>query len=134
MKSNATFSWGPDEEASYTALIQIINDPTTLQPFNKERNTHYASDASETGIQASIYQEVPQATHNPPTWVPIDHVSRTLTETESRYSPIERESLGLAWGMEQFRHYLVGTKFLAWTDHEPLPSIYNNPKKWHHEE
>jgi len=60
------------------------------------------------------------------TWVPIDHNSRALIEVEQRYSPIERESLGLCFAMEEFQYYVVGSQFTAWTDHEPLIPIYNN--------
>ena len=31
--------------------------------------------------------------------------------------------------MDQFRYYLVGGEFTAWTDHEPLVGIYNNPQR-----
>ena len=127
LKKDSVFRWGKQEENSYRKLIAIINNPSTLQPYNPELATHFMADSSQTGIQASIYQELPGK--GKPVWVPVDHVSRAVTETEERYSPIERESLGISWGMEQFRHYLVGNDFTAWTDHEPLPSIYNNPQK-----
>ena len=87
------------------------------------------SDPSEVGIQSYLYQVLPPKHLSKPTWVPIDHMSRALTDTESRYSPIEHESLELSWGLEPFRFYLVGSMFTAWTDHEPLPSIYNNKQK-----
>ena len=129
LKKGATFYWDDELEEAYTKLIDVISDPSTLQAFCKDRETHIATDASESGIQASLYQVVASKQRQKPAWVPIDHVSRALTETESRYSPIERESLGMSWGMEQFRFYLVGNRFTAWTDHEPLPIIYNNRQK-----
>ena len=129
LRKDAVFDWDNEVEEAYTKLMEIISNPSTLQAFDKERETHVVADASESGIQASLYQVTISEYRRKPTWVPIDHVSRALTETESRYSPIERESLGLSWGMEQFRFYLVGSKFAAWTDHEPLPSIYNNRQK-----
>jgi hypothetical protein len=129
LKKDAVFRWNQEEENAYCKLITTISDPSTLQPFHKERETHIVADASEVGIQSSLYQVLSPIYRQKPTWVPIDHASRALTETEQRYSPIERESLGLSWGMEQFRFYLVGSKFTAWTDHEPLPSIYNNRQK-----
>ena len=49
-----------------------------------------------------------------------------LTPQKQRYSPIERESLALIWGAE---YYLVDQDYTAWTDHEPLLSIYNNLQK-----
>ena len=129
MRKDAMFRWDSEMEDAYMKLIDVISDPSTLQAFSKARDTHLATDASESGIQASLYQVVENKRRHKPMWVPIDHVSRALTETESRYSPIERESLGISWGMEQFRFYLVGNRFTAWTDHKPLPSIYNNRQK-----
>lgn len=127
LKKDSVFKWGNLEESSYQKLIATINDPATLQPYNPGWVTHFMADASLAGIQASIYQELPW--QGKPVWVPVNHVSRAVTATEERYSPIERESLALSWGIEQFRHYLVGTDFTAWTDHEPLTPIYNNPLK-----
>ena len=110
--------------------MQILDNPSTLQPYVLGRATHVVTDTSEHGIQASIYQEkFIKGCKSRETWVPIDHVSRALTPRERDYSPIERESLGLAWGAEQFRYYLVGQEYTAWTDHEPLLSIYNNKHK-----
>lgn len=88
--------------------------PSTLRPYDTSRNTHFVADSSEAGIQARIYQETSTSIF----WVPIDHISRTLTDTEKNYSPLERESLAQTWGMEQFRFYLVGGDFTAWIDHE----------------
>ena len=129
LRKDAEFKWTNTEEEAYVKLMETISDPATLQPFDKERKINVVSDASELGIQASLYQEIPQGYREKPTWVPVDHVSRALTDTETRYSPIERESLGLSWGMEQFRFYLVGGEFKSWTDHEPLLCIYNNRQK-----
>ncbi|KAL1139186.1 hypothetical protein AAG570_009245 [Ranatra chinensis] len=51
---------------------------------------------------------------------PVAFVSRKLTPTESRYSVIERELLGVVWAVEYFRPYLFGRQFLIKTDHKPL--------------
>jgi len=72
--------------------MTILNDPATLQSYDPQRKTHVVVETSELETQCSIYQEKKQETKTA-TWVPIDHVSRALTETEQDYSPIERESL-----------------------------------------
>ena len=128
LKKNQRFVWGPEEEKSYLQLLQILNDPSTLQPYDSTAPTHVVVDTSEVGTQASIYQEKGTDTQDQ-RWVPVDHYSRSLTDHEKRYSPIERESLGLSWGLEQFRYYILGRSVTVWTDHEPLLSIYNNQQK-----
>ena len=124
LKKDNNFSWSDEEENSYKKLVEIMKSPATLRPFSHNLKTHLVADASEVGIQASLYQCLPDGT-----WVPIDHCSRALTATESGYSPIERESLAQSWGMNEFRYYLVGGEFEAWTDHDPILPIYNNFNK-----
>ena len=39
---------------------------------------------------------------------------------KKNYSTIEKECLGIIWGIEKFRKYLYGVEFLLETDHKPL--------------
>ena len=38
----------------------------------------------------------------------IAAVSRSLTEIENNYAVIEKEDLGVVWGLEQFNYYVNG--------------------------
>ena len=51
------------------------------------------------------------------------YVSRALTETEQNYSNIEKELLGVVFGIERLHHYTYGRTITLKTDHEPLVSI-----------
>jgi len=57
---------------------------------------------------------------------PVYYASRSLTETESRYSNIEGELLVPCWSLEKFNHYIFGKKVVIETDHKPLESIWKN--------
>ena len=46
-----------------------------------------------------------------------------LTDTERNYSNIERETLGVVWGLERFNYYIFGKHCTVNTDHKPLKSI-----------
>ena len=103
----------------------MISSTTTLRPFDMDKATHYVSDASPEGISASLYQEEKDGS-----WVPVDHASRALSQTEQRWKrQIDWESLAKSWGMTHFRHYLVGRPFTSWGDDEPLLAYYNNLTK-----
>ena len=53
--------------------------------------------------------------------------SRYLTDTESRYSPVEGESLALAYGLEKCKHFVLGCKeLIVAVDHKPLCGLFNN--------
>lgn len=58
----------------------------------------------------------------------VSYSSRALTETEQRYSQIERECLGAVYGCEKHRVYLLGREFTIFNDHKALYQIFNNPK------
>ena len=124
LKKDMKFIWTEREDQAYQKLLALMESPATLRPYDPSRPTHFVADSSEVGVQCSIYQE-----REDNTWVPVDHTSRSLTPAEQDYSPIERESLAQSFGMDQFRFYLVGGQFTAWTDHEPLAPIYNNTQK-----
>ena len=82
--------------------------------FDKDKDHIIQTDASKTGLGAVLLQE----------GQPIVYASRTLTETEKRYSNIERELLGVVFGLERLHHYTFGISITVETDHQPLTSIW----------
>lgn len=47
-----------------------------------------------------------------------------MTETECRYAHIEKECLGLVFGLQKFHNYVYGLpSFTVETDHRPMVSI-----------
>ena len=50
--------------------------------------------------------------------------SRSLTDSESRYSNIERECLAVMFRLEKFEYYLLGRHTPVETDHSPLEQIF----------
>ena len=52
------------------------------------------------------------------------YVSRALTETEQRYSNIERELLAIVFALVRLNHYTFGRTITVQSDHQPLQSIW----------
>ena len=60
-------------------------------------------------------------------WLPVKYASRTLLNTETRWAPIELETMAILFGMERFHAYTLGSKVLVETDHKPLLAIFKKP-------
>ena len=49
---------------------------------------------------------------------------RSLTDTEKRYSDIERECLAVVFGLKKFEYFLHGREVIVETNHSPLEQIF----------
>ena len=55
---------------------------------------------------------------------PISYASKPLSTTESNYSNIEHELLGLLFAVTHFKHFTCGRLVQIITDHKPLVSLF----------
>lgn len=60
--------------------------------------------------------------------VPIQWASKKLTQTETRYTISEKETLAILFGVEKFSYELRGRKFHLITDHKALERIRSKPE------
>ena len=56
---------------------------------------------------------------------PLAYFSRTLTDTEKRYSTFDREFLAIYLSVKHFKYMLDGSPIIIETDHKPLISVMN---------
>ena len=80
------------------------------------------TDASNCGLGAALMQQ-----HNEELY-PVAYASKKLVSAETNYSTLEKECLGIAWGITKFRLYFAGKPFILQTDHQPLAYINNKSK------
>lgn len=119
LKKNAVFRWGSAQKHAFKALKESVASMKTAI-FNPEANTQLLTDASPVGLGAVLLQQSKPG--EPPEIVAF--ASHSLTPAERNYSQIEREALGLVWGCERFKMYLLGRRFELLTDHKPLEMLF----------
>ena len=98
----------------FNNLKTMLANPPILTLPDIDKIFCLRSDASSTGLGAVLlqyYDEYP---------MPVAYASQKLLDRETRYSAIERECLGIVWGIQRFLYYLYGRKFILETDHKPL--------------
>ena len=88
-------------------------------------STDVVCDGSPVGVGAILTQHKP----GEPGPRVAAYNSRTLTPVEQRYGHIERESLAIMYGCLKNQLYLLRSTFTVVTDHKPLVSLYNNPRR-----
>ena len=58
----------------------------------------------------------------------VSYASKSLTDTEKRYSQTERENLAIVWAIKHQYIYLFGHQFTVVTDANALENIYKKSK------
>ena len=55
---------------------------------------------------------------------PIAFTSRTLSLAEKNCSQLDKERLGIVFGVKKFHQYIFGRHFTIYMDHKPLISLF----------
>ncbi|XP_064476830.1 uncharacterized protein K02A2.6-like [Ornithodoros turicata] len=117
LREDSIFEWSPATQKEWSHLKQALTTAPLLALFDLHKPTKVATDASRVGLGAPPFQKHQQG------WRPVAYASRVLSESETRYSQIEKEALGIVFGMEKFHDFVYGRQILVETDHRPLLAI-----------
>lgn len=119
LKKDIVFNWTSTQQKSFETLKFILTSEPILQYPDFAKPFYLTTDASDFAIGAVLSQgEIGKD-------IPISYASRTLNKSETNYSTIEREMLGIVWAVNHYRHYHYGRKFTIFSDHKPLQWLFN---------
>ena len=113
-KSGVKWAWESEQQNVFETIKQVITTLPVLAYFDKTKKQTIQCDVSKKGLGAVLLQESK----------PFMYMSRALTETEQRYSNIEREHLVIVFALERLNHYTFGRTITVQSDHQPLQSIW----------
>ena len=85
-------------------VLEMLTDDTVMAYFDPRRKTRLKTDAGPGGMAATMKQYDPEAKR----WRPVTYRSRAFTDTESRYSQLEKEAKAVEWGIIANQIYLYG--------------------------
>ncbi|XP_061876955.1 uncharacterized protein K02A2.6-like [Entelurus aequoreus] len=118
LHKDGDFKWTVKHEHEWQKLKNTLTTAPVLSFYDHTKRIKVSTDASKDGIGAVLLQA--EGEH----WKPVAYASRAMTKSECRYAQIEKECLGLAYGLERFHSYVYGLpSFTVETDHRPLVAI-----------
>uniref|UniRef100_A0A669CFS1 Gypsy retrotransposon integrase-like protein 1 n=1 Tax=Oreochromis niloticus TaxID=8128 RepID=A0A669CFS1_ORENI len=106
--------WLPERIQAFSdAKAALANAALLAHPF-PSAEIALTTDASDVAVGAVLEQRVSGV------WQPLAFFSRTLRDSERKYSVFDRELLALHLATRHFRFFLEGRSFTAYVDHKPL--------------
>ncbi|KAK9528348.1 hypothetical protein VZT92_012518 [Zoarces viviparus] len=123
LRGQVIWKWTEVEQVVFVKCKELLTSDRVLAHYDPSLPLTLACDASAYGIGAVVQHTMPHGVERP-----IAFASRTLSPTEKKYSQIEKEALGLIYGIKKFHQYLWGRHFNLVTDHKPLLILFGEHK------
>lgn len=117
------FEWMQEHTEAFEELKNMLSSDTVQAFFDPQGEQELHVDVCPMGLAATFTQRKP----GEKVWQVVQYASRSLTDTEKRYSQIELEALAGDFGCKKFHLFLYGIPFKMVTDHKPLESVFNKP-------
>ena len=117
IKKNVEFVWEQPQIDSFEKIKTLITTAPVLQFYNPDIPVTLQVDASKLGVGACMMQSEK----------PVSYASATLTNTQKRWSPMEKECYAILFACRKFHCYLYGQRITVISDHKPLIPIFKKP-------
>ena len=117
-KNDVKWLWSKDEQSAFNTLKGLVTLALILTSPDNSRPFRIEADSSNFATKAILSQE----STNDGKWHPVAFLSKSLSEVERNYEIHDKEMLVIIQAMEEWRHFLEGSKlgFEVWTDHKNL--------------
>ena len=101
-RKETKFYLGKQEEEAFRKIQDGISSEKTMAFFEPSKPIILRTEASfNEGLSAALLQKTDKGIQ------PVHFISRTMTDTEKRYSQTEKDALAIKWAKERLRIYLL---------------------------
>ena len=123
----ARFLWDDTCQVAFDCLKKALADMVTLAYPDPNKDYKLYTDASDFCIGACLTQQVYDETEMTEVEKPIYFLSHKLSDTQTRWSTIEKEAYAIHYALQKLNHYMHSASFVICTDHKPLQYLLNSP-------
>ena len=131
LKKDTEFIWMPVHQCAFDQIKLHISNDVKLQFYDTHKPLYIEVDMSKKGIGPVMLQEdtimrdgLKSGSEIPTNLRPISYASKTLSTTESNYSNIECELLGLRFAVTHSKYFTCGRLVHIITDHKQTLSFF----------
>ena len=115
LKKTNVWLWGQTQQQAFKDLKKELASERVLAMYDTEKETVVSADASSFGLGTALLQRQSSREMRP-----VAFASWSMTETECRYTQIDKEALATTWALEHWSDLLIGMTFKVDSDHKPL--------------
>jgi hypothetical protein len=127
LRSAKKVEFNDEERAAFEKLKAVINRSPHLSMPDPDLPFQVATDASQCGLGAVLYQQAEGSSERRF----IAFASKSLDGAQRNYPATKRELLGVVFALRAFSHWLLGNRFVLYTDHMSLTTMFTQPKQSH---
>ena len=110
------FQWNGEASETFQNVKEAVSKAGMLYGVEEDGELRVYSDASIVGVGGTLVQFREREDRE----VPIMFVSKKFSPTSAKWSTIEQECFGVFFTIMKLRSFLLGRKFILFTDHRNL--------------
>jgi transposase InsO family protein len=122
-------TWNDKQVAAFEAVKKAIEANPLLHFMDEQLPICLATDASDYGIGAYLYQIKSDGATGDQVEIPIAFLSQSLNKVQRRWSTIEKECYAIWYALKKWEHLLRDVHFQIFTDHRNLQYLNTNTPK-----
>ena len=123
----ARFQWDDTCQAAFDSLKMKLAEMVILAYPDPNKDYKLYTDASDQLIGACLSQMVYDRRHKKEVEKPIYFLFHKLSDTQTKWSTIEKEAYAIHYALQKLHHSLHSATFTIYTDHKPLVYLLNSP-------
>ncbi|EIE90539.1 hypothetical protein RO3G_15250 [Rhizopus delemar RA 99-880] len=121
--------WTPELQVHFQSIKDILCSNVVLSPYDPTKSLYVATDASNTGVGAVLFQKFDEKQSGGLTVTTIKYLgfmARSLSQSERNYSVTRRELLAIVFALKKFHKFLYGHHFTLYSDHRALTYLFTS--------